>query len=342
MPNEVPGTPPSNSVTRRKFVKLAVAGGVAAGLPPRLWSDETKSGMIYRTLGRTGEKVSAIGLGGFHIGKQKEEKDSIRIMRSAMDRGITFMDNCWDYNEGASEVRMGKALRDGYRDKVFLMTKIDGRDQRTAAKQIDESLQRLQTDRIDLMQFHEVIRMEDPDRFFSEKGALQAFIEAKKAGKIRYIGFTGHKDPAIHLRMLEIAAQHKFRFDAVQMPLNVMDAHFRSFEKNVLPHLVKEEIGVLGMKPMGSGIILQSKTVKPIECLHYALNLPTSVVITGIETMENLEQALEAVRTFKPMNEEAVFTLLARTSDAAKSGKFELFKTNTQFDGTAHNPKWMG
>ncbi len=330
------------SLTRRRFVKMTLASGVIAATAPRLLAEENKNGMTYRALGRTGEKVSAIGLGGFHIGKQKDEQDSIKIMRSAIDRGITFMDNCWDYNEGASEVRMGKALRDGYRDKVFLMTKIDGRNKAAAAKQIDESLKRLQTDHIDLMQFHEVIRMEDPDRFFAENGALKVFLEAKKAGKIRFIGFTGHKDPAIHLRMLQIAAEHKFRFDAVQMPLNVMDAHFRSFEHEVLPRLVKDEIGVLGMKPLGSGLILKSQMVKPIECLHYALNLPTSVVITGMETMENLEQALEAVRTFKPMNEEATFALLARTSDAAKTGKFELFKTNTNFDGTAHHPEWMG
>src|ERR1051325_8153994 len=167
---------------------------------------------------------------------------------------------------------MGKALRDGYRQRAFLMTKIDGRTKEVAAKQTDESLRRLQTDHVDLLQLHEVIRMEDPDRAFAKGGAIEALQEAKQAGKVRFIGFTGHKDPAIHLRMLEVAGRHGFRFDTVQMPLNVMDAHFRSFEKRVLPELVKQEIGVLGMKSMGGGYILKSKTVQPLECLHYAMN----------------------------------------------------------------------
>ncbi|MDB6028861.1 MAG: Twin-arginine translocation pathway signal [Verrucomicrobiales bacterium] len=321
---------------------MTVATSVVVGTAPHLFGEEVKDAMIYRKLGRTGEKVSAIGLGGFHIGKQKEERQSLQIIRAAIDRGITFMDNCWDYNEGQSEIRMGKALKEGYRNKVFLMTKIDGRNKASAAKQIDESLKRLQTDRIDLMQFHEIIRMEDPDRIFAPGSAFEAMIEAQKAGKIRYIGFTGHKDPAIHLRMLETAKKNNFHFDAVQMPLNVMDAHFRSFEHNVLPVLVKEEIGVLGMKPMGSGIILKSNTVNAIECLHYALNLPTSVVITGIDKMEYLEQAMEAVRTFKPMDATAIAFLLSRTAQTAADGKYELFKTDAVFDGTAHHPEWLG
>ncbi len=337
-----PGMQLGGGFTRRDFVKMAMATGVIATTAPQLFAEEKKDGMIYRTLGKTGEKVSAIGLGGFHVGKQKDEKESIRIIRAAMDRGITFLDNCWDYNEGQSEIRMGKALQDGYREKVFLMTKIDGRNKESAAKQIDESLKRLQTDRIDLMQFHEIIRMEDPDRIFSPGSAFEAMMEAKKAGKIRYIGFTGHKDPSIHLRMLETAKKNNFHFDAVQMPLNVMDAHFRSFEKQVLPVLVKEEIGVLGMKPLGSGIILKSETVKPIECLHYALNLPTSVVITGIDEMKYLDQAMEAVRTFKPMDQAAVGALLSRTAKLAADGKYELFKTDAVFDGTAHHPEWLG
>src|SRR5678815_1792610 len=240
---------------------------------------ESNSEMPTRKLGRTGVEVSLVGLGGWHLGfKYIDEELSIRIIRNAIDSGINFMDNCWDYNDGASEKRMGKALRDGYRDRVFLMTKIDGRSKQNASKQIDESLKRLQTDRIDLMQHHEVIRLEDPDRIFAEGGAMEAVVEAQKAGKIRYIGFTGHKDPFVHLRMLEVAQQHKFRFDAVQMPLNVMDAHFRSFGAKVLPVLVKEGIGVLGMKSMGDGLILKSKTVTPVECLQYAMNLPVSTV----------------------------------------------------------------
>ncbi len=257
--------------------------------------------MIYRTLGRTGERISAIGLGGYHIGGVKSDGESIRIIRSAIDRGITFMDNSWDYHDGTSEKRMGEALKDGYRQKVFLMTKFDGRTKNEAMKQIDESLKRLKTDHLDLLQIHEVIRLEDPDRVFAEGGAIEALTEAKKSGKTRFVGFTGHKDPMVHMRMLEQAAEHNFHFDTVQMPLNVMDAHFRSFEKIVLPVLAQKGIGVLGMKSMGSSVILESKSVKPIECLHYAMNLPTSTVITGIDSMEILKQAFEAARTFKPM-----------------------------------------
>ncbi|AFZ02754.1 aldo/keto reductase [Calothrix sp. PCC 6303] len=301
-----------------------------------------KGEMLYRTLGRTGEQISVIGLGGHHIGRPKDEQEGIRLVRTAIDRGINFMDNCWDYHNGGSEVRMGKALQGGYRDKAFLMTKIDGRTKESATKQIDESLRRLQTDRIDLLQHHEIIRMEDPDRVFAEGGAMEAVIAAQKAGKIRYIGFTGHKDPLVHLRMLDLAAQNNFRFDAVQMPLNVMDAHFRSFERQVLPVLVKNQIGVLGMKSMGDQNILKSKTVKPIECLHYAMNLPTSTVITGIESMEILEQAFEAVRTFTPMSQKMVIDLLNRTRSAAVKGEYELFKTTSQFDSTAKNPEWLG
>jgi len=304
---------------------------------------ESNPEMIYRVLGSTGETVSAIGVGGYHLGSEKvDEQLSIRIVRTAIDRGINFLDNCWDYNEGASEIRMGKALRDGYRDKVFLMTKIDGRSKKEAEKQLDESLRRLHVDHIDLVQHHEVLRYEDPHRIFDEEGANAAMVEARKAGKLRYIGFTGHKDPHIHLYMLEVAAKHGFKFDAVQMPLNVMDAHYRSFEKKVLPELVKQNIGVLGMKSMGNGILLKSKTVTPLECLHYALNLPTSVVITGIDSMEILDQAFEAVRMFRPMSSQEVGSLLAKTLEVARSGEFEPFKTTSIFDGTAQNPEWLG
>ncbi len=299
--------------------------------------------MIYRQLGSTGEKVSAIGVGGWHLSlKHVDERLSIRIVRTAIDRGINFMDNCWDYNEGNSETRMGKALCDGYRDKAFLMTKIDGRSKKEAKRQLDESLKRLKVDMIDLVQHHEILRFEDPHRIFDEEGAHVALIEAQKEGKLRYIGFTGHKDPRIHLYMLEVAARSGFRFDAVQMPLSVMDAHYRSFEKEVLPELVKNKIGVLGMKSMANGILLKSGTVKPIECLHYALNLPTSVVITGIDSMEILDQAVEAIDTFQPMTPMEVESLLARTAKAAAKGEFEPFKTSSIFDGTAENPEWLG
>jgi len=311
---------------------------------PLTSSAGTRNGdMLYRTLGRTGEKVSAIGLGGFHIGhKELSDDDSIRLIRSAIDRGITFMDNSWDYNEGQSEIRMGKALKDGYRQKVFLMTKIDGRTKEAAERQLETSLERLQTDHVDLVQHHEVIRYDDPDRIFAEGGANEALVAAKKAGKIRYIGFTGHKDPHIHLYMLKVAAGHRFHFDTVQMPLNVMDAHFRSFAQMVLPELVKEGIGVLGMKSMGDSVILKSKTVSPIECLHYALSLPTAVVITGIDKPEILDQAFEAAKTFQPMNREQVAQLLAKTKEVALAGKYELFKTSSHFDSTAKHPDWLG
>jgi aryl-alcohol dehydrogenase-like predicted oxidoreductase len=300
--------------------------------------------MPYRTLGRTGERVSAVGLGGFHVGDPKKlsEAETIRLIRGALDRGMNFLDNSWDYNEGQSEIRMGKALRDGYRAKAFVMTKIDGRTRESAAKQLDESLRRLQVDTIDLVQHHEVIRFDDPDRIFAEGGAMEAFVEARSAGKLRYIGFTGHKDPRIHLYTLEVADRHGFAFDTVQMPLNVMDAHFRSFGKLVLPELVRRGIGILGMKSMGGGVILQSGAVSAVECLHYALNLPTSVVITGIDSQQVLDQAFEAARTYSPLSPEALSSLLARTAEAASRGKFELFKTASVFDATALNPDWLG
>ena len=300
-------------------------------------------GSRYRSLGKTGERVSPIGVGGWHIGLPTvDEQLGFRIVRSAIDRGVNFMDNSWDYNEGASEIRMGRALRDGYRDKAFLMTKIDGRSKREATRQLDESLRRLQTDRIDLVQHHEVIRFDDPHRIFHAEGANAALLEARKAGKVRYIGFTGHKDPRIHLHTLEVAKENGFSFDTVQMPLNVMDAHYRSFEKLVLPELVKQNIGVLGMKSMGNGIILKSGTATPVECLHYALSLATSVVITGCDSMEVLDQALEAVRTFRPLTVPQREALLSKTRTAAARGEFEPFKTSSIFDSTAKHPEWLG
>ncbi|MFZ0592447.1 MAG: aldo/keto reductase [Bryobacteraceae bacterium] len=299
--------------------------------------------MVYRTLGATGEKVSALGVGGWHLAlNYVDEQTAIRIVRTGIDRGVNFMDNSWDYNAGESEVRMGKALKDGYRKRAFVMTKIDGRSREEATRQLNESMRRLEVDHLDLVQHHEVIRYEDADRIFDEEGANTALLEAKKAGKVRYIGFTGHKDPHVHLHTLDVAAQHGFRFDTVQMPLNVMDAHFRSFEKLVLPALVQQAIGVLGMKSMANGIILKSRTVTPVECLHYALSLPTSVFITGIDSMEILEQAFEAVRTFKPLSAAEREILLAKTASSATRGKWEPFKTSSLFDSTAQNPAWLG
>jgi predicted aldo/keto reductase-like oxidoreductase len=336
---------------RRDFLKTATAATVGATIPATAQTAQRSTtpvkrpespNMIYRELGTTGERVSAIGMGGYHLGKEPDPSQSIQLMHAGIDGGITFMDNCWDYNDGISEVRMGQALRNGYRQKVFLMTKMDGRTAVEYNKQLEQSLGRLQTDMIDLVQFHEVIRMEDPDRIFAPGGAIEAALAARQAGKIRYIGFTGHKDPAVHLRMLETAQKHNFHFDTVQMPINVMDAHFRSFTKEVMPVALKQGIGVLAMKTFGDPYILKSNTVQPIEALHYGLTLPVSVIITGIDNTQTLDQAFEAARTFKPLDQTQMASLLARTATAASEGKFELFKTTQHYDGTAQNPKWLG
>ncbi|WP_224242183.1 aldo/keto reductase [Hyalangium gracile] len=328
-------------MNRREFLEATLALMVSQTAFAETGASSAQP-IARRKLGRTGEQISCIGVGGFHIGTQKDENESIQLIRRALDNGLNFLDNCWDYNEGQSEIRMGKALRDGYRSKAFLMTKIDGRDRKTAEAQIDESLERLQTDHLDLLQLHEVIYEKDPELAFAKGNVMEAMIAARKAGKARFLGFTGHKSPAMHLKMLETAKKNGFRFDAVQMPLNVMDAHFDSFEKRVLPVLVREEIGVLGMKPMGGKIILDSKTVTAPECLRYSLSLPVSVVITGIDTMERLDQALQVARGFKPLSEKEVAALLAKTEKAAKDGSFEKYKTSQRFDGTTKNPEWLG
>ena len=333
---------------RREFIKrftslgLAVAVSRVPGLATHAWGAQPDGPIPYRQLGSTGEKVSLVGLGGWHIGMQSDEQESIRIIRSAIDNGINFLDNSWDYNGGQSEIRMGKALRDGYRQKVFLMTKIDGRTREAAARQIDECLKRLQTDTIDLMQFHEIIRMSDPGGSSAPMAPWRPATAAQKAGKIRYLGFTGHKSPDIHLKMLETCLAHNFTPVTVQMPLNVMDAHYHSFQKKVLPELVKHGIAPLAMKSMGSPYILRSKTVTPMECLHYAMNLPVAVVITGCDSMPILEQALHAARTFRPLSDREVAAILAKTAKAASAGRYELYKSSEHFDSTAKNPQWLG
>ncbi len=332
---------------RRQFINkmaalgMATAIGQVPGLALAAGAAPAQGEVPYRQLGKTGEKVSIVGLGGWHIGFVSDEQESIRIVRTAIDNGINFMDNCWDYHGGVSEIRMGKALKDGYRQKVFLMTKIDGHTGAAATRQLEESLRRLQTDRLDLLQFHEVIRLSDPERIFAPKGAFEAMSAAQKAGKIRHLGFTGHKSPDIHLKMLDTCLAHNFTPATVQMPLNVMDAHYHSFEKKVLPVLGKHGIAPLAMKSMGSPYILQSKTVTPMECLHYAMNLPVSVVITGCDSMAILEQALTAARTFKPLSGTEVAALLAKTQKAAAAGKYELYKSTDHFDGTVRNPQWL-
>lgn len=330
-------------LSRREFIgglavlTLASDEGAGAAIPT-----SAKSDMPYRELGKTGAKVSCIGLGGYHLGQAHlREAEVIRLFHAAVDHGINFSDNSWDYNQGESERRVGKALK-GYREKVFVMTKFDGRTKAAALKQLDESLQRLQVDHVDLWQFHENIRLGDPDRFFAEGGAREAMEEAKQAGKIRYVGFTGHKDPSVHLRMLEMAEKHHFHFDTAQMPINVMDAHFRSFEKEVVPVLLQQGTALLGMKPMGDKNILKSNTVTPLECLQYALSRPTSVVITGIDSMAILDQAFEAAATYSKLSKTDIAAILQKTAAAAADGRYEPFKTTHDFDSTAQHPEWMG
>jgi len=336
--------------SRRDFVltlagaALAACGGAQAKpATAGAAAGEAMTGAVVaqRPFGKTGERVSMLGLGGFHIGKPSSEGESIRLIQRAIDGGITFMDNCWDYNEGESEVRMGKALAGGLRQRVFLMTKLDGRTGQAAQAQLEQSLARLQTDVIDLVQIHEVIRPNDPQRCFAPGGAIEALVRAREAGKLRYIGFTGHKHPDLHLAMLGAADENGFRFDAVQMPLNVMDAHFESFEARVLPALVQRDFAVLGMKAIGSGDILASGAVSAEECLRYALGLPTSVVITGIDDQRSLDQALRVGQSFQPFSDAERGALLARTREAAQGGKHELFKTSDKYDGTAKNPHWL-
>jgi predicted aldo/keto reductase-like oxidoreductase len=335
---------------RREFIKAAAVAGVAAAATQNMIA-EAQAGtaglarspeMQYRPLGRTGETVSAVGLGGYHVGIQQDPAESIRLIRTAIDRGINFMDNSWDYNDGASEERMGDALKDGYRKKVLLMTKIDGRSKQSYQSQLEDSLRRLKVDMIDLVQFHEIIRLEDPDRVFASGGAMEAALAAKQAGKLRYIGFTGHKDPIIHLRMFEIAKQHNFHFDTVQMPVNVMDAHFRSFTKQVIPVANEQGTAVLAMKTMAGGAILQSNTVKPLEALRYALSQQVATAILGMNTQQTLDQGFAAIKDFKPMSEAETASLLDRTREAAMTGRFEAFKTTARVDGTARRPDWLG
>jgi aryl-alcohol dehydrogenase-like predicted oxidoreductase len=327
---------------RREFIKSATLAGVASvsGIANAITRPQSPD-MHYRELGRTGEKVSLIGLGGAHISYMGSEEESIHIIRTAIDRGITFMDNSWDYSGGKAEERMGKALRDGYRAKVFLMTKTDSHSAAGFGRQLEDSLRRLQVDMIDLVQFHEVIRKDDPEAIFAKGGALEAAKAAQKAGKLRYIGFTGHKDPSIHLHMLDVAEKHDFHFDTLQMPINVMDAHFRSFQHGVLPVANRKGIGVLAMKTFGFGEMLNANAAEPIEMLHYSMTLPVSVVITGMDSMPRLEQALTAAKTFKPLSSEQVANLLARSKPHAMEGRYEQFKVSHKFDGTTLNPQYL-
>jgi aryl-alcohol dehydrogenase-like predicted oxidoreductase len=338
-----------SSFSRRALLEAAGAAVAMAACARKgtagvaqMQADPPDHPMPMRRLGRTGVQISLMGLGGAHLGVPSE-KDAVRIVQEAMDHGLTFLDNCWDYHGGESERRMGKALRGGYRDKAFLMTKLDGRTAAAAAEQLDQSLRRLETDHVDLLQVHEVIRDSDPGRVFAAGGAIEALVRAREAGKTRFIGFTGHKSAAIHLAMLEMARRHGFRFDAVQMPLNVMDAQYGddSFEKKVLPVLLGEDIGVLGMKPLGSGILLESRAVTAVECLRYAMSLPVSVTITGVDSIGVLQQDLHTALGFEPMTEPENQAVLAKAAAAAHTGEYEKYKTSTAFDSTSHHPRWL-
>jgi aryl-alcohol dehydrogenase-like predicted oxidoreductase len=334
----------TNTAGGEKFMTEHSSKQAAVRIPRVTNGGTMKGEMLYRDLGATGVQVSLIGMGGSHLGLSNvEEADAIRLVHEGLDRGINFLDNSWDYNEGRSEERVGKALSQGrYRDKAFVMTKIDGRTKEVATSQINESLRRLKIDHIDLLQHHEVIRFDDPDRIFNEGGAMEAVVAAKRAGKVRFIGFTGHKDPHVHLYMLDVAQKHGFHFDTVQMPVNIMDAHFRSFSQLVVPEAMRQKVAVLGMKCFGDGIILKSGAVEPMDCLRYSLNVPISVLITGINSKMLLDQAFAAIKSFQPMDEAAVATLISKTEEAAMNGKFELFKTTSHFDTTARHADWLG
>ncbi len=350
-------------VERRDLMRATVAGVAAAalGASADVLGQTAQGGQIkptgpvtskiaqhadmkYRPLGRTGERVSLVGLGGFHLAKPggPSAEEATRIAHTALDAGINFCDNCWDYNGGESEIRLGRALAGGWRDRALLMTKIDGRTATAFTNQLNESLTRLQTDHIDLVQFHEIIRMDDPERVFAPGGALEAALRAREQGKVRYIGFTGHKSPAIHRHMFEVADQHGFHFDTVQMPLNVMDAHFDSFEQGVLPVATAHGTGVLGMKTFGDPFILEANVASPLEMLHYPMSLPISLQVCGIDSLPILQQALVAVRSFQPFTPEQRAALLAKTEAVARDGKTERYKVSTHFDGTTQHPQWLG
>jgi aryl-alcohol dehydrogenase-like predicted oxidoreductase len=323
--------------------KTKQAGGAPSGnVPEGKYAIPSDARVKTRPLGRTGVEVSILGLGGYHLGLPKDEQESLRIVRTALDHGMNFLDNCWDYNDGKSEERMGKALLGGYREKAFLMTKLDGRTAESTRGQLEQSLKRLQTEMIDLVQIHEVIRDDDPERCFAKGGTIEALLAAKKAGKLRFIGFTGHKDPRIHRHMIETARANGFQFDTVQMPVNVLDAHYRSFAKEIIPLAQAEGIGVLGMKSLGAGLILESGAASALECLRYAMSVPgISVTITGCDSAGVLEQALFLGANFAPMTGEEQAKLLARTAPQAQNGKWEKFKTTQDFDGTEQHKQWL-
>jgi len=324
----------TNEPTRREFLQASAAGAAAASLALAAAPHEyNAAGIPLRPLGKTGEKVTILGLGGFHC-TTKSETESTRLIRRAVDEGITFLDNAWDYHDGGGEDKMGKALLDGkLRDKVFLMTKCCGRTAKEAQSNLEDSLRRLKTDHLDLWQFHEICYDNDPDWIFEAGGAIEFAHKAKEQGKIRFLGFTGHKDPSIHLKMLE----KPYDWATVQMPINVMDAHYRSFQHRVLPELVRREIGAIGMKSLGgAGQIVSGAGLSIDDALRYALSLPISTLVSGIDSENVLEQNLKVVRDFKPLSVEEKSAIDNRTRSLAGDGRFELFKSSQMYDGKVH------
>jgi aryl-alcohol dehydrogenase-like predicted oxidoreductase len=325
-----------HTTTRREFLLEAAASGFAVAALARdvLASQQPAgaTGLPTRLLGRTGQRVSILCLGGWHIGAVKDPAEAIRMMHAAVDEGLTFFDNCWDYHNGGSEEVMGRALSSGHRDKVFLMTKNCERDHAGSMKCLDDSLRRLRTDRIDLWQFHEIIYDNDPDWVF-DKGGLKAALEARKAGKVRYIGFTGHKDPRIHLAMLGKA----FEWDTCQFPVNVLDLHYRSFQKQVLPVCLKNKVGAIGMKGFGGGNGIAGQAgLTAAEAYRYALSQPIASQVVGMTTMEQLQQNIALARGFKAMSDADQAALAERVKPLATDGRFEQFKSTQNFDGPVH------
>ncbi len=315
-----------NSTSRREFMKRATGVCAAALLPiDTTWAD---SGMPTRPLGRTGERVSLLGLGGNDAASIRDDAECIDFIRRAIDMGVTFMDNAWEYRGGRAEEIMGRALRDGYRKKVFLMTKHHGRDKKTALQHLDDSLRRLQTDVIDLWQFHEVVYPKDPEMIFT-MGGIEAARQAKKAGKVRYIGFTGHKDPEFFKDMLS----RDFEWDAAQMPINVFDAHFKSFANEILPILRKRNIGAIAMKSLACRFVMRADVCNVAEAINYVLSQPIDILVSGMRTIEELEMNVQLARNFRPMTCEQQKALLEKTKQAALTGEYEPFKTTRHFDG---------
>ena len=322
------------TLSRRSFLK-----GAGAILPLAGQTDffatpstvERRNGIPYRAFGKTGDKVSILGVGGFHIGIP-EESEGIAIVKTALDAGVSFLDNAWEYNEGESERRMGKALRDGYRQKAFLMTKGCARDAKGAMAQLEESLTRLGTDVIDLWQFHECNYDDDPDLLFAKDGAIHAAVKAKEQGKIRFVGFTGHKSPHIHLKMLA----QGYDWDALQMPLNLCDAHYRSFTREVLPVALERGIAVIAMKTQGGGMIPEKAGVTAHECLRYSMSLNVPVCLSGMRSLDEVRQNVAFTSTFEPLTTDARGALLAKVAPFAGAGVLERFKSTQRYDSEYH------